>query len=192
MSVHILQAPVQLTDGRQWHIMTCEPNLERRAEDRLRQYLFRCYLPKRMAKQKYGTRGGPKNRKRTREVLRPIVPGYIFVAFSFMADQSRRDTLRRVPGLKNFLCIAGEPTIVTHTEIQKLFTYEYETAMGKRPVGQCDRVNVGDRVRVTEGPFLDHVGYVDQLDGEDGLSILFELLGRKVPVALDLDQVEKL
>lgn len=192
MSFHILQAPDQLTDGRQWHIMTCEPNLELQVEDRLKQYRFRCYLPKRIAKQKYGTRGGPKNRKRTREVLRPIVPGYIFVAFSFTADQSRRDTLRRVRGLKNFLCIAGEPTTVSSDEIARLYTYEYETAMGKRPVGQCDRVNVGDRVRVTEGPFVDHIGDVERLDGEDGLSILFELLGRKVPVDLDFDQVEKL
>ena len=51
----------------------------------------------------------------------------------------------------------------------------------------------GESVRVIEGPFVDFVGVVDQINMEKGkVKALMSLFGRETPVELDFSQVEKL
>lgn len=191
-SVHLLERPQSPNDGRHWHIMTCAPNLERQAEERLKQRRFECYLPKRLCKVSYGVRGGPHNRKRKRDVIRPIAPGYLFLRFSFDLDQHRRDTLASITGVHNFLRLGGGYAILTPVEVDRLFNYECSVANKKLPANSNEALVKGDRVRVIEGPFADIEGAVNNVDGEDGLSILMAILGRQVPVRLYPEQVEKL
>ena len=191
-SVHVLQRPKAANDGRHWHIMTCMPNLERQAEEQLKMRRFECYLPKRVTKVSYGVRGGPYNRKRKRDVIRPIAPGYLFLRFCFERDKQRRDLLAQCNGIHNFLRIGGAYAILTQADIDRLFSIEYGIANNNLPANSNGILTVGDRVRVTEGPFADIDGMIESLDGEDGLSVLMALLGRQVPVKLFTDQVEKL
>lgn len=191
-SVHVLERPKSPNDGRNWHIMTCAPNLERKAEDRLKQHRFDCYLPKKLCKVSYGVRGGPQNRKRKREVLRPIAPGYLFLRFSFDLDQHRRGKLADVEGVHNFLRFGSDYAILTSAEINKLFNYECDLLNKKIPANSNEALKVGDKVRVIEGPFAEIDGDVNGVDANDGLSVLMDILGRKVPVKLFAEQVEKL
>ena len=51
----------------------------------------------------------------------------------------------------------------------------------------------GHSVRITDGPFIDFIGSVDQIDQEKGkVKVLLSLFGRETPVELDFLQVEKL
>jgi transcription termination/antitermination protein NusG len=51
----------------------------------------------------------------------------------------------------------------------------------------------GQSVRITDGPFIDFIGTVDQIDQEKGkVKVLLSLFGRETPVELDFLQVEKL
>ena len=62
---------------------------------------------------------------------------------------------------------------------------------------EAPKVKVGFRkgqsIRVTDGPFIDFVGIVDEISGEKGkVKVLLTLFGRETPVELDFLQVEKL
>jgi transcriptional antiterminator NusG len=62
---------------------------------------------------------------------------------------------------------------------------------------EAPRVKVGFRkgqsIRVTDGPFIDFVGIVDEISTEKGkVKVLLTLFGRETPVELDFLQVEKL
>ena len=51
---------------------------------------------------------------------------------------------------------------------------------------------VNDSVRVTDGPFLDFIAQVDEINIEKGkVRVLISMFGRETPVELDFDQVEK-
>lgn len=191
-SVHLLERPKSINDGRHWHIMTCAPNMERQAEERLKQRRFQCYLPKKLSKQSYGTRGGPHNSFRKKTVIRPIAPGYLFLRFSFQLDRHWRDLLKQVEGIHNFLRLGDAYAILTPKEVDTLFNYECSLLNKKLPANSNEALIVGDKVRVIEGPFADIEAVVDGVDDNDGLSVLMELLGRKVPVTLFAEQVEKL
>ncbi len=62
---------------------------------------------------------------------------------------------------------------------------------------EAPRLKVGFRqgqsVRVIDGPFIDFIGTVDEIDADKGkVKVLLSLFGRETPVELDFLQVEKL
>jgi transcription antitermination factor NusG len=46
-------------------------------------------------------------------------------------------------------------------------------------------LNVGDPVRLTQGPFAEYLGKLDRLDGSGRVRVLLELLGRQVPILVE-------
>jgi transcriptional antiterminator NusG len=67
----------------------------------------------------------------------------------------------------------------------------------KQMAAEAPRVKIGFRkgqsVRVIDGPFIDFVGVVDEINMEKGkLKVLLSLFGQETPVELDFLQVEKL
>jgi len=67
----------------------------------------------------------------------------------------------------------------------------------KQMEAEAPRVKVGFRqgqsIRVTDGPFIDFMGTVDEIDaGKSKVKVLLSLFGRETPVELDFLQVEKL
>jgi len=67
----------------------------------------------------------------------------------------------------------------------------------KQMAAEAPRVKIGFRkgqsIRVTDGPFIDFVGVVDEINmGKGKVKVLLSLFGQETPVELDLLQVEKL
>ena len=121
-----------------------------------------------------------------RTVNKKILPGYVLVQMG-MSDQSW-SVVRNTPGVTGFVGSAGKPTPLTEEEASRILD---------QMKAEAPHVKVGFRqgqsVRVTDGPFIDFVGLVDEISTEKGkVKVLLSLFGRETPVELDFLQVEKL
>jgi len=121
-----------------------------------------------------------------RNVDKKILPGYILVQMK-LSDQSW-NIVRNTPGVTGFVGSGSKPTPLEEEEVNQIL---------KQMEAEAPRVRVGFRkgqsVRVTNGPFIDFVGVVDDISLEKGkVKVLLSLFGRETPVELDFLQVEKL
>jgi len=121
-----------------------------------------------------------------RTVTKKILPGYVLVQMK-MTDQSW-GVVRNTPGVTGFVGSGGKPTPLQENEVGQIL---------RRMEAEAPKVKVGFRrgqsVRVTDGPFIDFVGVVDEINtGKGKVKVLLSLFGQETPVELDFLQVEKL
>jgi transcriptional antiterminator NusG len=121
-----------------------------------------------------------------RTVNKKILPGYVLVQMK-MSDQSW-GMVRNTPGVTGFVGSGNKPVPLQEEEVNRVL---------KQMEAEAPKVKVGFRkgqsVRVTDGPFIDFMGVVDDISMEKGkVKVLLTLFGRETPVELDFLQVEKL
>ncbi len=121
-----------------------------------------------------------------RTVVKKILPGYVLVQMR-MTDQSW-SVVRNTPGVTGFVGSGSKPTPLQEEEVSRIL---------KQMEAEAPKVKVGFRrgqsVRVTDGPFIDFVGVVDEINtGKGKVKVLLSLFGQETPVELDFLQVEKL
>jgi len=121
-----------------------------------------------------------------RNVTKKILPGYVLVEMK-MTDQSW-NIVRNTPGVTGFVSGGNKPVPLQQEEVDQIL---------KQMAAEIPKVKIGFRkgqsVRVTDGPFIDSVGVVDDISPDKGkVKVLLTLFGRDTPVELDFLQVEKL
>jgi len=119
-------------------------------------------------------------------LTKKILPGYILVEMR-MSDQSW-NIVRNTPGVTGFVGSGSKPIPLPEQEVNQIL---------KQMAAEAPKVKVGfhqgQSIRVTDGPFIDFVGIVDEISMEKGkVKVLLSIFGRETPVELDLFQVEKL
>ena len=119
-------------------------------------------------------------------VTKKILPGYILIQMQ-MSDHSW-NVVRNTPGITGFVSSGNKPVPLRADEVSQIL---------KQMTAEAPKVKVGFRqgqsVRVTDGPFIDFVGVVDEISTDKGkVKVLLSLFGRETPVELDFLQVEKL
>jgi transcriptional antiterminator NusG len=121
-----------------------------------------------------------------RTVSKKILPGYVLVQM-VMSDQSW-GVVRNTPGVTGFVGSNNKPVPLQEEEVSRVLR-QMEAEVPKVKVG----FRKGQSVRVTDGPFIDFMGVVDDISVEKGkVKVLLTLFGRETPVELDFLQVEKL
>ena len=121
-----------------------------------------------------------------RTVTKKILPGYVLVQMN-MSDQSW-NVVRNTPGVTGFVGSGNKPVPLREEEVSQILR-QMEAEAPKVKVG----FRKGQSIRVTDGPFIDFVGVVDDISLEKGkVKVLLSLFGRDTPVELDFLQVEKL
>lgn len=126
-----------------------------------------------------------KNGKR-RVVTEKIFPGYVLVQM-IVTDDSWY-VVRNTPNVTGFIGVGTVPTPISETEMDTLMK-----RMGmEEPKFQID-IETGSPVRITDGPFKNFEGKVQEIDESRGkVRVLVTMFGRETPVELDFLQVKKL
>lgn len=126
-----------------------------------------------------------KNGKR-KTVEEKIYPGYVLVEM-IVTDDSWY-VVRNTPNVTGFVGAGTTPVPVSKEEIKNILQRSGE----KEPSYKIN-VQIGDSVKITDGPFKDYEGKVSKLDQEQGkVSVMINLFGRDTPVELDSLQIKKL
>ena len=123
---------------------------------------------------------------RRKTVTRKILPGYVLVQMTM--DENSWNVVRNTPGVTGFVGSGNTPTPLREKEVGEIL---------KQMTAEAPKVKVGFRkgqsVRVTDGPFIDFVGVVDEINLEKGkVKVLLSLFGQETPVELDFLQIDKL
>lgn len=120
------------------------------------------------------TEKGPK------EVERKVFPGYVLVKM-IMTDDSWH-LVHAVRGATGFVGTDGKAVPLTDEEIIALGVERREVKVG---------YNVGDTVKVIDGPLSGFKGTVDELEiTKNRVRVVVSMFGRETPIDLELDQVE--
>jgi transcriptional antiterminator NusG len=119
-----------------------------------------------------------------RHVQKRIFPGYVLVKM-IMSDDSWY-VVRNTPGVTAFVGSGNKPVPLREGELRSILKQ-----VKQEPQIRVE-FQVGESVRVVDGPFADFLGKVDEINPEKGkLKVLVNMFGRETPVELDLLQVEK-
>ena len=138
-------------------------------------------VPKENNTDKNGEKKGP---------ARKFFPGYIFVKMELNTDTWHlvNDT-PRVSGFVGGGKTTGSVRPVPPAEVKRITDQIEEGTVTVAPQDQYDE---GETIRVTEGPFANFNGTVDEVNADKGkLRVLVSIFGRATPVELDFSQVEK-
>ncbi len=120
--------------------------------------------------------------------LRKFFPGYVFIEMD-LTDQVWY-FVKSTPGVSGFIGSGSKPIPLHDHEIQNILKQAEERKEKPTP-----RVifEIGEGVRVTEGPFTNFNGTVEEVNPNKGkMKIMVSIFGRLTPVELEYWQVEKL
>ena len=126
-----------------------------------------------------------------RTVARKIFPGYILVEMAM--DEESWHVVRNTPGVTGIVSSQDdkgkiEPVPLDDPDIQNVLQ-QMEAKTSRVKVG----FSGGQSVRIIDGPFIDFVGVVDEINEEKGkVRVMLSFFGRETPVELDFLQVERL
>lgn len=123
---------------------------------------------------------------RRRNVTKKILPGYVLVEMNM--NETSWSVVRNTPGVTGFVGSGNTPTPLQEKEVGEIL---------KQMSAEAPKVKVGFRkgqsVRVVDGPFVEFVGIVDEINMEKGkVKVLLSLFGQETPVELDFLQIDKL
>jgi transcriptional antiterminator NusG len=118
-------------------------------------------------------------------VQRKVFPGYVLVRMEM--DDDTWYALRNTPGVTGFVNVNNKPVPLSEAEVQAIL---------KGMTAEAPKVKIsfqlGDTVRITDGPFADFRGEIDEINQEKGkIKVLVSFFGRETPVELDFLQAER-
>jgi len=173
-------------DGREWYVVHCysgyenkvRHNLEQRIETMdMKGKIFDVVVP---TEEEMEVKDGKR-----RTIERRVFPGYILV--QMIMDEDSWYVVRNTPGVTGFVGMGNDPTPLRPEEVSQIV---------KRMEADAPRIkvtyDVGQKVRIIDGPFNDFIGTVDDIDMDKAkVRIMVSFFGRETPVELDFLQVEK-
>ena len=120
------------------------------------------------------TDNGPK------EVERKVFPGYVLIKMILTDDTWH--LIRNIRGVTGFVGEANKAIPLTEEEVAALGVEKHEIVV---------LYNVGDTVKITDGPLASFMGTVEEIDADKNkVRVVVSMFGRETPVELELDQVE--
>jgi len=118
----------------------------------------------------------------TKEVERKVFPGYVLIKM-VMTDETWH-LVRNVRGVTGFVGSANKAIPLTEEEVLAMGMEKHEVVV---------KYQVGDHVKIVDGPLASFTGIVEDIEPEKNrVSIMVSMFGRETPVDLELDQVEVL
>ncbi len=125
-------------------------------------------------------------------VQRKVFPGYLLTRADL--DDDSWSVIRQTPGVTGFVGPGTKPTPLSRREVESILQVRDEgTEAPKRPMRARLEHELGETVRVKEGPFADFTGQVAEINEDQlKLKVLVNIFGRETPVELEFSQVAKL
>jgi len=114
-------------------------------------------------------------------------PSYVLVKMEMSKDLYHM--IKNIQKVTGFLGTTGTPVPVSDKEIEKILGNIKEGSLAPEPSLSFD---IGEQVKVCEGPFSSFSGLVEEVDEEKSrLKVSVSIFGRPTPIELEYNQVEK-
>jgi transcription termination/antitermination protein NusG len=115
-----------------------------------------------------------------------VFPGYILV--KMILDDDSWLVVRTTEGVTGFVGAGLKPTPISDKEVEAIMKFVTQ----EQPKYKS-KFSIGEAIKITDGPFSDFLGSVQEIDEEKGkIKVLVSIFDRETPVELDFLQVTKL
>jgi transcriptional antiterminator NusG len=122
-------------------------------------------------------------------VERKFMPGYVLAKLNMNDDVYH--LVKNTPKVTGFLGPNGKPQAISDTEAARMLNSKEEAAAAPKTQVKVD-YEIGDSVKVLDGPFASFNGIVEELDFDKSkVKVSVSIFGRATPVELDFEQVER-
>ena len=165
-----LSSDRSLHGGERWYVVRTLAQRERHAVQQLANQNYRSFLPLLLKNRRHA--------RRVETISAPLFPRYAFVIFD--RDRDRWRSINGTLGVERLLMCGGEPQPVPPGFVENLIL----AADDENIIHFSHTLRPGQRVKVAAGPFADLVGRLERLDDRGRVSVLLELMGGSVRVAL--------
>jgi transcriptional antiterminator RfaH len=160
-----------------WYVAQTRPRAEGLAVAHLNRQGFPTYLPRYLKRRRHA--------RRVEIVAAPFFPRYLFVSVDMETQRWR--SIQSTLGVSRLVCNGDQPAVVDNRIIESL--HQRENDLGFIQLDRRPRFQVGEKVRILDGAFSDSLGLYEGMTDRERVTILLDLLGRKVRVILDADLV---
>lgn len=121
---------------------------------------------------------------------RTSMAGYVLAKLTMTDDVYH--LVRNTPKVTGFLGVSGKPQAIRESEALRMLNIRDEAAARPKQDIRID-YEIGDQVKVLEGPFASFNGIVEELDFDRSrVKVAVSIFGRATPVELEFDQVERM
>lgn len=174
--------------GHKWYIVHAYSNFEKKVAEAIREQAKTMGLEDCFSEILVPTEDVIEVRRgRKVNAERKFFPGYVLVKMN-LTDEAYH-LVKNTPKVTGFLGNQSRPAPVSEREVAQIIGVIEDGAERPRPMIQFE---VGETVRVTDGPFASFNGSVEQVDEERArLRVTVSIFGRATPVELEYAQVEK-
>jgi transcriptional antiterminator NusG len=122
------------------------------------------------------------------QVERKFMPGYVLAKLGLNDDVYH--LVKNTPKVTGFLGSSGKPQAISESEAARYFGAAEAAAAAPRKTVSID-YEIGDSVKVLDGPFASFNGLVEELDfDKNKVKVAVSIFGRATPVELDFEHVE--
>jgi transcriptional antiterminator NusG len=172
-----------------WYVIHVYSGFERKVADSIEEQALQSHLSEEIEKVLVPMEEVVEMRRGEKvNAERKFFPGYVLVNMD-MSDQSWH-LVMNTPKVTGFLGSRGRPTPITEAEANRIIHQVEEGIERPKPSITFD---IGEQVRVSDGPFASFNGMVEDVDEEKArLKVSVSIFGRSTPVELEYSQVEKL
>jgi transcription termination/antitermination protein NusG len=124
------------------------------------------------------------------ETSRNVFPGYVLAKMNMTDDVYH--LVRNTPKVTGFLGPQGKPQAISEAEATRILSQKLEAPVSGAKAKKKVDFDIGDTVKVLEGPFASFNGMVEEIDYDRGrVKVGVSIFGRATPVELEFEQVEK-
>jgi len=169
-----------------WYVIRVASNREERVRDNLLARIKMQNLEERITNVLVPTESVSEIKGGKRRVMqRKIFPGYVMVEMEL--DHDTWFVVKETPGIGDFVGSEQQPVPMEPHEVEKVLG----GMQGEEKPRLKIEFDVGDRVKIKEGPFENFNGVVDSVNPAKGLvRVVVTIFGRETPVELEYWQVE--
>ena len=165
--------PLQPFPGVRWYVAHTQPQAEARAVTNLERQGFPTYLPRFLKRRRHA--------RKVDVVPVPVFPRYVFVLVDL--ERQRWLSIRSTIGVSRLVGHADAPLPVPEGIVEEMMRRHDEAGFVR--LAAPPSLRVGDKVRVLGGAFEETLGLFEAMTDEQRVTILLDMLGRKVRVTLD-------
>ncbi len=173
---------------KKWYAIHAHTGQENRVRDNLTKLIEKKSLQERIgqvlvpSEEVAEVKGG-----RKRVTTRKFFPGYVLVELDL--DDEIWTLVKETPGVSGFVGAGREPVPLDEGQVQNVIDQMRGESKRPKPKVTFER---GDRVKVTEGPFTNFIGTIEEVNSERGrVKLMVEIFERLTPLELEFWQLER-